>query len=347
MHQFNKLRGTKGFVSLWADGIRSRDMNIQEVEKRAKILTFWKAYGLSATKSAYSISKRTLHRWQSALNDGNGKLVALDPKSRAPKNKRKRDVPDEVRSSIISMRKAHYRLGKEKLQVILETKGYVLSASTVGRILSDLKEQGQLPNPKKYSYNGRTGRFEEKHRKPKKKLRRPKGTPCIQADTVVRFVDGLKRYILTGIHTENKFAFAGAYVNHSSKPAADFLHKFNVVSPQKITHIQTDNGSEFAHHFEEACTEKNITHFHTYPRSPKMNAVVERFNRTLDEDFIQQNRGLLRDDIQAFNEKLAGWLIWYNTERPHHSLGQTPPMRYILQTLPTRECHMWWTHTSS
>lgn len=247
---------------------------------------------------------------------------------------------------IIQERKAHPRLGKDKLQAILESKGFKLSQSTVGRIISDLKEQKKLADPRKLSFDARTGRFREKQHKIKKKLRRPKNQPCVQTDTVVRFVDGMKRYILTGIHTENKFAFAGAYLNHSSKPAVDFIQKYQIVSPLPLTHIQTDNGSEFGLHFESACADSDITHFHTYPRSPKMNAVVERFNRTLDEGFIQPNRALLRDDIQAFNDKLADWLIWYNTERPHHSLGQISPVRYILQTLPTRECHMWWTHTS-
>ena len=343
---FNKLKGAKGFVSLWQDGLRLRDMRNQlEVERRIKILSFWEQYGYEATKSAYSVSKRSLFRWQKALSGANGKLEALDPQSTAPKNKRKRNVSDEVKQFIIQERKDHPRLGKYKLKALLEEKGYQMSASTVGRVLFDLKEQRKLPNPRRFSLDGRTGRMYERMRKKRKKLRRPKNYPCLQTDTIVRFIDGVKRYILTGIHTENRFAFAGVYTNHSSKSAADFLNKFNLVSPLKITHVQTDNGSEFANHFELACKENNITHFHTYPRSPKMNANVERFNRTLDEDFIQPNRALLRDDVQAFNEKLADWLIWYNTIRPHYSLGQISPMRYILKTLPTRECHMWWTHT--
>ena len=345
MRQFNKLRNTKGFVSLWESGLRSRDMrNKKEVERRVKILSFWKKYGLEATRSAYGVGKRTLFRWQKAINDSGGKLASLDPKSTAPSTKRKRVVPEGVTSEIISLRQAH-KLGKDKLRPILAEKGYTGSSSTIGRILSDLKKQKKLQDPKIFRVDARTGQMREKTRIRRKKLRRPKGQPCVQADTIVRFVDGMKRYILTAIHTEGKFAFAGAYKNHSSTSAADFLKKYQTVSPLPLTHVQTDNGSEFAGNFELACKETNTTHFHTYPRSPKMNAVVERFNRTLSEDFIQPNRHLLAYDIDQFNQKLTDWLIWYNTERPHYSLGQIPPMRYILQTLPTRECHMWWTHT--
>jgi len=345
MRQFNKLRNTKGFVSLWESGLRSRDMrNQKESERRMKILLFWKKYGFEATRAAYNVGERTLFRWQRALKESVGRLSSLDPKSTAPKSRRKRIIPDGVEQEIVALRRDH-RLGKDKLQVILEEKGYKMSSSTVGRILSDLKERGKIPNSKKLSFYARSGKFHEKTRKTKKKQRRPKGMPSVETDTIVRYIDGIKRYILTGIHTKNKTAFAGAYLNHSSKSAADFLSKYQIVSPIPVTHIQTDNGSEFGLHFEQACRENNITQFHTYPRSPKMNAVVERFNRTLDEDFIQPNRALLRDNIQAFNEKLADWLIWYNTVRPHYALGQVPPMRYTLQTLSSKECHMWWTHT--
>jgi len=345
MKIFNKLRDTKGFVSLWADLLRLRDMNIKTIEEKVKVLSFFKQYRSEATRAAFGVSRRTIFRWQRALHDGGGRLESLNPKSTAPMAKRKRLVRDEVANIIISQRSLHQRIGKEKLRAILKSQGYLMSVSTVGRILSDFKAAGKLTNPKKTSFYAQSGKFHERTQIRRRKLRRPKNYPCFQADTVVRFIDGVKRYILTSAHTENKFAFAGAYMNHSSRSAVDFLQKCQSVSPTPVSHLQTDNGSEFAKEFEDACRSSNITHFHTYPRNPKMNAVVERFNRTLDEDFIQPNRALLRDDVQAFNEKLTDWLIWYNTERPHHSLGQIPPVSYILQTLTPRECHMWWTHT--
>jgi transposase InsO family protein len=120
-----------------------------------------------------------------------------------------------------------------------------------------------------------------------------------------------------------------------------------VALPDCPTAIQTDNGSEFALNFEQACRAQSITHFHTYPRSPKMNAHVERFNRTLDEEFLQYHRALLRDDMRAFNEKLIDWLLWYNGERPHYALGQVAPLRFMMQSLPVGECQRWWTYTNT
>lgn len=83
----------------------------------------------------------------------------------------------------------------------------------------------------------------------------------MEVDTIVRFIDGTKRYILTAIDVERKFAFAGAYTGHSSASAADFLKKLTHVCPFAFDELQTDNGSEFAKHFERACADLGITHF--------------------------------------------------------------------------------------
>ena len=49
-------------------------------------------------------------------------------------------------------------------------------------------------------------------------------------------------------------------------------------------------------------------HCHTYPRSPKMNAFNERFNRTVQEDFVDYEEGLLLEDLRLFNQHLLGYL---------------------------------------
>ena len=70
-----------------------------------------------------------------------------------------------------------------------------------------------------------------------------------------------------------------------------------------IKTIQTDNGSEFAKNFHNFCLKENITHYFTYPRSPKMNAHIERFNRTLQEEFIFQNNYKMLN-LKEFNDDL-------------------------------------------
>ena len=343
----NKFRGTKGFISMWERVIRFRYMITEQAKHRAKVLAFWERYGNEATREAFDVSRRTLFRWQRALAKAMGKLEGLNAGSTTPKVRRQRTLSSSVAERVIELRTAHPRLGKEKLHALLREDGQRLSISTVGRVIADLKKAGRIKNPVRLSLQGKTGNLTELVVKRKKKLRRPKGYRVLEVDTVIRFVDGVKRYILTAVDTEKRAAFAACYSNHGSKSASDFLTKCRQVLPDCPEALQTDNGSEFALHFEAACKENKFVHFHTYPRSPKMNAHVERFNRTLDEEFLRFHRALMRDDVSAFNNALIDWLLWYNGERPHFSLGQVSPFRFMMRSLPERECHMWWTHTQT
>jgi len=346
MQIHNKIAGIKGLVRLYDEALRLRDMITPQAEERLRILIFWKKHGDEATKEAYGAARSTLFRWQKELKQGGGKVESLVPKSTAPKHKRTRVIPKPVEDLILKERQME-KIGKEKLAVLLrEDKVADISASTVGRMLGDLKKKGKLRDPKKLSYYAKTDTFREKPRQYRKKLRsKGHAGALVKADTIVRFKDGIKRYILTAIDLESEFAFAYAYPSHASSHAADFMRIFKDVAPVSLTHVQTDNGSEFADHFELYLAKESITHFHTYPRSPKMNAEIERFNRTLSEAFIAKNRDLLAHNLPAFNKALMEWLLWYNTRRPHWSIGLLSPLRYIVNKLTPEESHMCWTST--
>lgn len=211
------------------------------------ILDFWEAHGLPATQDAFGVSRSTLFRWKEALTTTHGRLDALDPKSTAPHRKRQRTRIFGLETRIIELRRDHYRIGKKKLTSLLRDEGFNLSESYVGRVLTSLKKRGLLPSYKHMSLYAKSGRLVERHVVYRRKLRRPKEKKRgVEIDTVVRFVDGLKRYIVTAINVETRFAFAWSYSNHSSASASDFLEKLRSVSPHPITEIQTDNGSEFA-----------------------------------------------------------------------------------------------------
>lgn len=350
MRQFNKFANTKGFVSTWYQVLRFRYMITEQAKYRCRVLAFWEKHGIEATKEAFHLSQRTLYRWQRALRQNAGKLDGLNPKSTAPLGRRKRIIADDLKRAIILLRTKHPHLGKDKLQPLLLKQDFNLSVSTLGRMLNDLKKKGELPIFTSLSVSGRTGRLLEKNpKKRKKKLRRPKGYRVLEVDTIVRYIHGVKRYILTAVDTETRIAFASGYTNHGSASAANFLQCTREVIPDFPLAIQTDNGSEFALHFEQACHQLNLTHYHTYPKSPKMNAHIERFNRTLNEEFLAFHKALLRDDVRIFNQKLIDWLLWYNGERPHYALHQKSPFQHFvsLSLIPSQKCQMWWTHTNA
>ena len=331
--------------------IRFRYMITEQAKERCRILAFWEKHGTEATTEAFKISERTLFRWQKSLSKSLGKLEGLNEKSKAPRKRNKRIIDQRVHDYLIEQRKIHYRIGKKKLAVLVKEEFNIdYSESKIGRILNDLKKRGLLPAYLKMSMNGRTGNVYERKQKKRKKLRikgyRPeKAGDLVQVDTVVKFIDGIKRYVITAIDVESDFAFALGYKSLSSASARDFMKKLEDVAPFKITHVQTDNGLEFEKYFRDYLNLRNILHFHNYPKCPKMNAFIERFNRTIQDQFVNWHLLHLRDDINHFNRDLIDWLLWYNTKRPHESLGMVSPLKYIVMTLPTEKCHMWWTRT--
>jgi transposase InsO family protein len=327
------LRNTKGFAKAAKSALKWRSMrNKAAVERRVKILTFWKQHGLEATKDAFGVGRATLFRWQQILDQHQGNISSLDPQSTAPQKKRVRTIPPALEEALIAWRTTHPRIGGKKLVSLLEKQGFVVSRIYIDRCISDLKQLDRVPKVTKLSFYARSGRHHEKAQTKVKKHRRPQ-KQGLEVDTIIRHIDGTKRYILTAIDVAGRFAYAYTYTNHSSASARDFLNRLIERAPFTITEIQTDNGSEFAHHFHEACLALGITHYHTYPRSPKMNAFIERFNRTLSEECLVYNRTLMRDDVKEFNATLTKWLHWYNHDRPHEGLGLLAPMEYYKSLL--------------
>jgi putative transposase len=328
------------------------------IEKRVDIIKFFEDYGEEATRRAFGKSRSTIYLWKQKLRKSGGKLSALAPGDRAPKNKRHRVVHPFIEGFIVEYRTAHPGADKTTITPALTTackRAGVkpVSESTVGRIIRDLKAKGKLPRSNKITINGRTGALLVREPKlKKKKLRRKDFVPklpgdLVQMDTVAIFATGLKRYIFTAIDVSTRFAFAYAYKANSSTNGYDFLGKFLKVAPFVTTRVQTDNGSEFAKHFEHYCQEKGLVHFFNYPKHPESNGFLERFNRTIQEQCVNMYLYYL-DEPDDFNRKLMEYLIWYNTEKPHRGIGNVSPMRYYLDKFMSPDkSNMLWTLTAS
>jgi len=69
----------------------------------------------------------------------------------------------------------------------------------------------------------------------------------------------------------------------------------------------------------------------------KYKAYVERMNRTLQEEFIMYYEDYELEDIYEFNKKMLQYMLWYNTERPHHSLNKKSPLQYFCDIMNSRK----------
>jgi putative transposase len=344
------------FMEYVADYLDNPQKDI--IEQRLEILKFYDEFGLAATQKAFKKSRSTIFLWKQKLSASGGKLSSLAPGSRAPLHRRKRAINPFIAQFILDYRAKHHGADKTTITPALasacnQAGVKPVSESTIGRIIHDLKEKGRLNGPGRISLSGKTGKLLSiRPRQTVKKTRRKGFHPAnpgdlVEMDTISFFISGIKRYLFTAIDIKTRFAFAFAYKSISSANGRDFLKKFASVAPFSISHIQTDNGSEFLKHFNQSCRDNDLVHFFNYPHHPQSNGHLERFNRTIQEQFADWNIDSLYEP-QDFNRLLMEYLIWYNTLRPHRSIGKLPPLRYYVDNfIIPHKSNMLWTLTTT
>ena len=94
-----------------------------------------------------------------------------------------------------------------------------------------------------------------------------------------------------------------------------------------VRRVLTDNGPGYrSRAFAAALADHHITHSWTRPYRPQTNGKVERFNRTLLEEWAY--RRLYRSQA-ARTRALPAWLHRYNHHRAHTALGGHPPISRV------------------
>lgn len=334
MKQIFKYKWCPGYKTMYDYAYKHNHMITKEAEERLKLLSFWKHYGLRAATEAFGVKRSTLYYWQKIYRDNNRQIESLTPKSTKPKRTRKRQINPLVIKEIKRLRyDVCPNLGKDKVKVFLDDfclkQGLkILSSSTIGRTIEDYRI---YHHRQKVSHYGviKTVKKKKKLRKPKDFIAYEPGD-LIEIDTIVKFLHGLKRYVITAVDAKTRYTFSWGYLRANSQNARDFFIKLKTAFPYPIRRVQTDNGSEFHKYFTEYLKQQQTIHYWNYPKQPYKNGHIEKYNRTIQEEFIDWNEILLEEPLR-FNRKLMDYLIWYNTERPHWSLKLKSPVDYLIE----------------
>lgn len=292
--------------------------------RRREILARWRtamAKGLSAADAAKAVGvgRATLYRWQRCPQPG----------SRRPHRLRAKSWTPALVEAVEHLRLDNPMWGKEKIAVLLAREGLAASVSTVGRILAHLVERAAIvPVPiLRRRPGGNRFRFTAKERHAR---RLPKGFrprrpgECVQIDTLfvnVRPDRPIKHF--TAYDPVAKWTFGKVAGTASARSATALLDKLLAEAPFKVEAIQVDGGAEFRAEFEQACKDKGLKLFVLPPRSPKLNAAVERAQGSWRYEFYACY------DLPAQIDKLQilvdAFAHRFNHYRPHNALdGQTP-----------------------
>jgi putative transposase len=91
--------------------------------------------------------------------------------------------------------------------------------------------------------------------------------------------------------------------------------------------IRSDNGPEYISHVLAAWADKHqITLQFIQPGNPQQNAYVERFNRTVRYDWLNQ---YIFETIEEVQIAATKWLWTYNNERPNMAIGGITPIQKL------------------
>lgn len=259
-------------------------------------------------------------------------------------------TPAEIKERILAISMEHPAWGKGRITDHLRLEGIVLSSSTVRNIL--LREGLET----KYK---RILRVEEQRWGSDMELTEEqvrlieKANPCFRERKVesrypgyllcqdtftVGTLKGIGRvYLQAVVDTYGSYAFGKLYTSKGAETAADVLydHVLPFYKEQGIAveHILTDNGSEYcgrfmAHPYEIFLELSDIKHRRTRVATPRTNGFVERFNRTiLDEYFREVFRKKFFASLDDLQRDLDIWIHHYNNERPHRgyrNMGRRP-----------------------
>lgn len=137
-------------------------------------------------------------------------------------------------------------------------------------------------------------------------------------------------YIHSMVDDHSRFAYSEVLANEQGATCAGFLRRagqFFADHGIEVDRVMTDNATTYrSRDFQAALQEIGSRHRLIPPYRPQVNGKVERFNRTLLEEwgYVRQYDG--NEERVAL---LGAWLHGYNYHRAHTSLGGNPPVSRV------------------
>jgi putative transposase len=315
---------------LWRD--RPPELS-RRAQARLAMLDWHRAHGASVSLTArhFGYSRPTVYRWLGRFDRFH--LEALEDRPPIPRRRRRPSWTLEQLTSVRELRRRYPRWGKDKLVVLLRREGTVMSSSMVGRVIARLRRSGELVEPVGRRISARKRRWPRPYavRKPRDYVARRPGD-LVQLDTLdVRAVAGSIWKQFTARDVVSRWDVVELAPSASARHAVRLLDALARM-PFEVRALSVDNGSEFMADFELECRRRGIALLTLPPRSPKLNAFVERSNRTHTEEFYEVTDAA--PELADFQRQLACWELTYNTVRPHQALGYLTPAEFLASLKP-------------
>ncbi len=139
-------------------------------------------------------------------------------------------------------------------------------------------------------------------------------------------------FLHVAIDDASRVAFVQVLADQRGESCASFLLAAAEFFAERGVHIErvlTDRAMNYvlSPRFRAAVTQLGARHKVTRPYRPQTNGKAERFIRTMLHEWAYAKLYPTNTDRL---EALAGWLQFYNSERPHTGLGGMAPYRWLV-----------------
>ena len=138
-------------------------------------------------------------------------------------------------------------------------------------------------------------------------------------------------YLHVAIDDHSRMAFVRALPDEKGPTCGQFVADtvaFFAELGITVERVMTDNAMNYVRSraFASALVQLGIRHHRIPPYRPRANGKVERFNRTMAEEWAYVR--LYRSNSQRLRD-LPRWIDYYNRRRPHTALGGQAPITRV------------------
>ena len=139
-------------------------------------------------------------------------------------------------------------------------------------------------------------------------------------DVVHAIIDAHSRYVYVELHNDEQAATVVGFLER----ALDHYARRGI----SVRRLMTDNAMVYTRSraFKRLLHAHQIRHLTTKPYRPRTNGKVERFHQTMAREWAY---GLTYQSHHDRAAALPHWLHHYNTNRPHSSIGDQPPISRV------------------
>ena len=304
------------------------ELSVAEQRYQAVLAVIEDGFTVTDVAGKVGVSRQTLHAWLDRY--ARHGLEGLADRSHRPQSgPHQMSAAVEVR--LVELRGLHAGWGADRLRYRLLKEGLDPAPSTaaIGRALRRLGLTGGQRRPGRREY---------------RRWERGAAMELWQLDVMggVRLADGTEVKAVTGIDDHSRFCVAFGLVERATARPVCAVFAQALRTHGVREEVLTDNGKVFTGRyasrpvevlFDRICRENGITHRLTAPRSPTTTGKIERFHGTARRELLN---GLVFDSKAHAQAVIDAWVVEYNTDRPHQSLGRaTPAQRFSAAHVDT------------